>query len=168
MFVQCSGNSVISSCIVCITLLNSGDVRTMRSTSISQILVLPDITDVIVLSISPFFLCPRHFPRFTTVSPMLHTVSTTLITPPTVIILDPTESRPWLQNHAQGHGHGMVFFPKSCVECILRENLLFGLFFSHSLILKWIMDLNMLRSETFIGFIYTIQINRPCPLREHQ
>ena len=35
-----------------ITLLNSEDVSTMRSISISQILVLPDITDVIVLSIS--------------------------------------------------------------------------------------------------------------------
>ena len=37
------------------------------------------------------------------------------------------------------------FFPKSCVECILWENLLiFFLFFLHSLIFKWIMDLNML------------------------
>ena len=78
MFAQCSGNSVISSCTVCITLLNSEDVPTMRSISISQTLVLPDITDVIVLSISQFFLCPRQFhtlprfhPRFTRFLPHL-------------------------------------------------------------------------------------------------
>ena len=91
MFSHCSGNSVIRTCTVCITLLNIEDVPTVRSISISQILVLPDTT-VIVLSISQF-LCPRQFPRFTTVSSTLHTFSATLITPPTVIISDPTESR---------------------------------------------------------------------------
>ena len=94
MFAQCSGRSVVSSCTVCIILLNSEDVPIMSSISISQILVLPDITDVIVLSISQFILCPRQFPRFTTVSPTLHVFSTTFITPPTVIISDSTESRP--------------------------------------------------------------------------
>ena len=94
MFAQCSGNSVISSCTVCITSLNSEDVPTMRSISISQILALPDITDVKVLSVSQFLLSPRQFPVFTTVSPTLQTFSTTLIAPPTVIISDPTESRP--------------------------------------------------------------------------
>ena len=127
MFAQCSGNSVIRSCIGCITLLNSEDVPTMRSISISQILVLPDITDVIVLSISQFFLCPRQFSRFSRVSPTLHTFSITLITPLAGII---TESRS--RNHA--HDRRIVpkvaalawrFFPKSCVECTLRENLEF-------------------------------------------
>ena len=63
MFAQCSGNSVISSCTVCITLLNSEDVRTMRSISISQILVHPHITDVKVFSVSQLLLCPCQFPR---------------------------------------------------------------------------------------------------------
>ena len=71
MFAQCSGNSIISSCSVCITLLNSEDVPTIRSISISQILVLPDITDVKVLSISQLFLCPCHFPCFTRFLPHL-------------------------------------------------------------------------------------------------
>ena len=136
MFAQCSGNSVISSCTVCITSLNSEDVPTMRSISISQILALPDITDVKVLSVSQFLLSPRQFPLFTTVSPTLQTFPTTPIAPPTVIISDPTESRPLSQNRAQGRGRGVVFFPKNCVECILRENLLFLLFFLHSLIFK--------------------------------
>ena len=74
-FAQCSGNSVVSSYTVCTTLLNSEDVPTMRSISISQIVVLPDITDVIVLSISQFFLCLRQFPHFTEVSPTIHTFS---------------------------------------------------------------------------------------------
>ena len=52
MFAQCSGNSVISSCTVYITLLNSVDVPTMRSILISQIVVIPDINDVKVLSVS--------------------------------------------------------------------------------------------------------------------
>ena len=132
MFVQCSGNSVISSCTVCITLLNSEGIPTMRSISISQILVLPDITDVIVLSISQFFLCPRQFLRFTTVSPTLHTFSATLMTPSTVIILDPTESRSRNRVHDRRIAPKVAavavawyFFPKSCVECILRENMLF-------------------------------------------
>ena len=73
MFAQCSGNSVISSCTVCITLLNSEDVPTMSNISVSQILVLPDITVVKVLSVSQLLLCPSQFPRFTTVSPTLHT-----------------------------------------------------------------------------------------------
>ena len=58
MFAQCSGNSVISSCTICITLLESEDVPTVRSISISQILVLPDITDVKMLSVSQLLLCP--------------------------------------------------------------------------------------------------------------
>ena len=124
MFAQCSGSSVVSSCTVCIMLLNSEDVPIMRSISISQILVLPDITDVIVLSISQFFLCPRQFPRFTMVSPTLHMFSTTFITPPTIIISDP-------RNRARGRGRGVVFFPKSGVECILRENLIFLFCFSY-------------------------------------
>ena len=99
MFSQCSGNSGIRTCTVCITLLNTEDVPTMRSISISQILVLPDTTDVFVLSISQFFLCPRQFPCFTTVSPTLHTFSAMLITPSTVIISDPTESRSWNRAH---------------------------------------------------------------------
>ena len=77
-FAQCSGNNVISSCTVCITLLNSEDIPTMRSISISQILVLPDITDVIVLSISHFFAAhvsshasPRFHPCFTRFLPRL-------------------------------------------------------------------------------------------------
>ena len=126
MFAQCSGNSVISSCTVCITLLNSEDVPTMRSITISQILVLPDITDVIVLSISQFFLCPRQFPRFTTVSPMLHTFSTTLITPPTVIISNPTES----QSRSCAHDCRIApkvaavawyFFPEGLLNALLER-----------------------------------------------
>ena len=123
MFAQCSGNCVINSCTVCITLLKSEDVPTMRSISISQILVLPDIIDVNVLSISQLLQCQHQFPRFTTVSSMLHTFSTTLIAPPTVIISESTESRSRNHTHdrTQGHGRGMVFFTKSCVECILRK-----------------------------------------------
>ena len=49
-FAQCSGTDSVT---VCIALLNSDDVPTMTSISISQILVLPDITGVIVLD--------RHF-----------------------------------------------------------------------------------------------------------
>ena len=60
------------------------------------------------------------------------------------------------------------FFPKSCVERILRKNLLFLFCFLHSLIFKSIMDLNMLRLQAFVeGFIYTIQINKPYLLRGH-
>ena len=131
MFAQCShgGNSVISSFMytACITLLNSEDVPTM-SISISQILVISDITDVIVLSIYQFFLRPRQFPRSTTVSPTLHTFSATLITPPTVIISDPKESRSRNRAHdriiaPKVAAVAWYLFPKSCVECILRENL---------------------------------------------
>ena len=76
---QRSGNSVIRTCTaVCITLLNTEDVQTMRSISISQILVLPDIADVIVLSISVFFSAhvsshasPQFHPRFTRFLPRL-------------------------------------------------------------------------------------------------
>ena len=74
-FAQWSGNSVISSCTVCITLMNSEDVQAMKSISISQILVLPDIT-VIVLSISQFFSLPTSVPTlhhgFTHASPQFH------------------------------------------------------------------------------------------------
>ena len=73
---ECSGNSVISSCTVCITLLNSENVPTMRRISISQILVLLDITDV--LSISQLLHCPHQshtspqfHPRFTHFLPRL-------------------------------------------------------------------------------------------------
>ena len=148
MFAQCSGNSVISSCTVCITLLNSEDVPTMRSISISQILVLPDITDVNVLSISQLLHCPRQLhtsprfhPRFTHFLPRLSHL-------PRLLSRIPRNRdhgiTPMIADHTQGHSHGMVFFPKSCVECILRKNLLFLLFFLHSLISKLIMDLNML------------------------
>ena len=126
MFAQCSGNSVISSCTVCITLLNSEDVPTMRSISISQILVLPDITDVIVLSISQCFLCPRQSPRFTMVSPTPHTFSTTLITPATVIIWDPTESRS--RNRAydrriapKNAAVAWYFFPRVVLNAVLER-----------------------------------------------
>ena len=95
MFAQCSGNSAISSCNVCVTLLNSEDVPTVRSISISQILVLPDITDDIVLSIFSVFSAhvsshasPRFHQPFTRFLPRSR-----LITPPTVIISDPTERR---------------------------------------------------------------------------
>ena len=96
MFAQCSGNSVISSCTVCITFLNSEDVPTM-SISISQILVLPDITDVKLPSVCQLFLYPGPFLHFTTASPTFHTFSTMLIAPSTVLISDPTESQS--QNH---------------------------------------------------------------------
>ena len=86
-----SGNSVVSSGTVSITLLNSENVPTMRSIPISQILVLPDITDVKVLSVYQLLLCPHQFPRFTTVLPTLHTFTTTLIAPPTFIISDSTD-----------------------------------------------------------------------------
>ena len=109
------------------------------------------------------FLCPRQFLRFTTVSPTLHMFSTMLITHPTVIISDPTESRP--QNHAHDRRIASkaaavvwYFFPRAVLNAFL-----------HNLIFKWIMDLNTLRLEAFVeGFIYTIQINRPCLLRRHQ
>ena len=136
MFAQCSGNSVINSCTVCITLLNSEDVPWMRSISISQILVLPDITDVKMLNVLQFLLCPRQFPHFTTVSPTPQAFSTTLIAPPTVIISDPTES--WSRNRSHDRriapkvaAVASHFFPKSCVGCILRENLLFLFCFSY-------------------------------------
>ena len=80
-----------------------------------------------------------------------------------------TESRPWSQIIPKVTAVAWYFFPKSCVDCILRKKMLFLLFFLHSLISKWIMDLNMLWLEEFTeGFIYTIQINRPCTLRGHQ
>ena len=124
-------------CTVCITLLNSEDVPTMSNISVSQILVLPDITDVKVLSDSQLLLCPRQFPRFTTVSPALHTFSTTLIEPLTVIISDSTESRSRNRAHDRTIAPKVAavawhFFPKSCVESILRENLLFLFCFSYT------------------------------------
>ena len=108
MFAQCNGNSVISSSTVCMEdshKLNSEGVPTMRSISILQMLVLSDITDVSVLRISQFFLRPRQFPHFTTVSPKLHMFSTTLISPPTVIISDPMESR------SRDHAHDYRIAP---------------------------------------------------------
>ena len=69
-------------------------------------------------------------------------------------------SRPWRVN----------FSPRVVLNALAeREFVIFVLFFLHSLIFKWIMNLNMLWLEAFIeGFTYTIQINRPCPLRGHQ
>ena len=75
MFAQCSGDGVMSSCTVCITLLNSEDVPTMWSLSISQIVVLPDITDVIKCSA---FL--NFFPAHVNSHALPRTVSPTLIT----------------------------------------------------------------------------------------
>ena len=116
MFVQCSGNSVISSCTVCITLLNSEDVPTMRSISISQILVLPDINDVNVLSISQLLHCPRQLhtsprfhPRFTRFLPRLSQLPRSLSRIPRNRDHGIT---PMIADHTQGHGRGMVFFPQ--------------------------------------------------------
>ena len=129
MFAQCSGNSVISSCTVCITLLNSESVPTMRSIPISLILVLPDITDVKVLSVSQLLLCPCQFPR----SPRLHPRFTRFL-------LRLSHLSRYLSQIPRNHNHGItlmiaesrprsrpwrgIFSPKSCVECILRESLL--------------------------------------------
>ena len=72
--------------------------QTMKNISISQILVLPDITDVTGA---------QHFSVFSSAHVSSHAspqpfqphaftmFSTTLITPSTVIISDPTESRSW-------------------------------------------------------------------------
>ena len=53
-----------------------------------------------------------------------------------------------------------------------KEFVVFVLFFLHvhsSIFRVNLMDLNMLRLEAFMeGFIYTVQINRPCLLRGHQ
>ena len=116
-FARCSGNSVISSYTVCTTLLNSEDVPTMRSISISQIVVLPDITDVIVLSISQFFSLPTSVPTlhrgFTHDSHVFWNQAHDCTIVPKVAAV------------------AWCFFLKSCVECILRENLLFLFCFSY-------------------------------------
>ena len=72
---------------------------------------------------------PRFHPRFTR-------FSTTLTAPPTVIISDPTESRSRNRTHDRTIAPKVAavasyFFPKSFVECILGENLLFLFCFSH-------------------------------------
>ena len=88
MFAQCSGKSVISSCTVCITLLNSEDVTTMSSISIY-------ITNLgsswyhwmlLCLAFLIFFSLPTSVP--TLHHGFIHAYHT-----PTVIISDPTESR---------------------------------------------------------------------------
>ena len=125
MFAQCSGNRVISSCTVCITLLNSEDVPTMGSISITQNLVLPDIT-VIVLSISQFFLCPhqlpgspRFHPRFTCFLPRLSHLPRSLSRIPRNhdhrIMPMITESRPRLQ---PWHG---IFCPRVVLNAFLER-----------------------------------------------
>ena len=113
---------------------------------------------------------PRFHPRFTCFLPRYLTSHGHYLGSHGIAI---TESCPWLQNRAHGRGRGMVFFPQElCWMHYWREFVVFVLFFLHNLIFKWIMDLNMLGLEAFIeGFIYkdyTVQINRPCPLRGHQ
>ena len=97
-----------------------------------------------------FHASPRFHPRFTRFLPRISHLPRSLS-----------------RNHAQGRGRGMVFFPQElCWMHSYREFVVFVLLFLHSLIFKWIMNLHMLRLEAVIeGFIYTIQINRPCPLR---
>ena len=120
-----SSNSVISSCTICITLLNSEDVPTLRSVSISQILVLPDITDVNVLSVYQLLLCPPQLPRFTTASPTLHTFTTALIAPPTPIVSDSTDRdhriAPMIAESRPRSRLWRVFFSKGCVKYILKR-----------------------------------------------
>ena len=118
VFAQCSGNSVISSRTICITLLESEDVPTVRSISISQILVLPDITDVKMLSVSQLLLCPcTSVPTlhhgFTHASHLFNRAYRTshgyYLGFHGIAI---TESRPWSQNRAKGRARGVVLFPQ--------------------------------------------------------
>ena len=99
--------------------LNSEGVPTMRSISILQMLVLSDITDVSVLRISQFFLCPRQFPRFTCFLPRLSHLSRSLSRIPrncnhgiTPMI---TESRHWLR---PWHG---IFSPRVVLNALLER-----------------------------------------------
>ena len=132
--------------------LNSEDVPPMRTILISQILVLPDFTDVIVLSSHAL---QRFYPRFTRYLARLSHA------PATVIISDPTESPSRNLAHDRSNAPKVAamawyFFRKSCVECSLREDLLsLFCFFYIAWYSSEVMDLNMLWLEAFIeGFIY--------------
>ena len=98
------------------------DVPTMRSISISQILVVPWNFSVFFSAHVSSHALSRFHPRFTRFLPHLSHLPRSL---------SPT---PWSRNHGIAPKVAAVawyFFPKSCVECILRENLLILFCFSH-------------------------------------